>query len=287
VEQLCADSALAEAEVIMMAAEMLAASGISFSLHVGHLAFMRSLLTGLEPDDQKKARMFLDKKDKLGLEGYLGSIGQEDLAFSLTSLAGCRDLPSAFSLTGNIPEKDRICELFSILDSSGTAYELDPGIARGLDYYSGMVFEAYAGNLGAENQVLGGGTYRLAHLFGGEETPSCGFAIGFDRVMVSRGERSRPADSVVGVASTPEGLEYALAVASRFREAGLRTELALSGKSLGQQISTIARSADFALIIGKKESDEGMVTLKDLRSGAQKILALDDAIAEVRGSEPR
>jgi histidyl-tRNA synthetase len=287
VEQIGADSALAEAEVIMMAGEMLATSGISFSLHVGHLALMRSLLSGLEPNDQKKARMFLDKKDNQGLEGYLASIGQEDLASSLTALARCRDLPSAFSLTGDIPEKDRICELFSILDSSGTTYELDPGIARGLDYYSGMVFEAYAGNLGAENQVLGGGTYRLAHLFGGEETPSCGFAIGFDRVMVSRGEKSRPEAIVVGVASTPEGLAYALAIAGRFREAGLRTELALSGKSLGQQLSTIARSADFALIIGKRESDEGMVTLKDLRSGAQKILALDDAIAEVKGSEPR
>jgi len=287
VEQIGADSALAEAEVIMMAGEMLAASGISFSLHVGHLAFMRSLLSGLEPGDQKKARMFLDKKDNQGLEGYFASIGQEDLASSLTSLAGCRDLPSAFSLTGDIPEKDRICELFSILDAAGTRYELDPGIARGLDYYSGMVFEAYAENLGAENQVLGGGTYRLAHLFGGEETPSCGFAVGFDRVMVSRGEKSRQAALVVGIASTPEGLAYALAAASRFRDAGLRTELALSGKSLGQQLSIVARSADFALIIGKRERDEGMVTLKDLRSGAQKILALDDAIAEVKGSEPR
>lgn len=62
---------------------------------------------------------------------------------------------------------------------------LDFGIARGLDYYTGMVFEGFARNLGAENQILGGGTYRLAHLFGGDDVASCGFAIGFDRVMVS------------------------------------------------------------------------------------------------------
>jgi histidyl-tRNA synthetase len=144
----------------------------------------------------------------------------------------------------------------------------------------------FAGNLGAENQVLGGGTYRLAHLFGGEDTPSCGFAIGFDRVMVSRGEQAPPHRLVAGIAHTPEGREWALTVAREFRSAGLRTELDLSGRSLGQQLSRIAKSADYALILGQRESTTRMVTLKDLRSGVQKELALSDAVREVIGSEP-
>jgi histidyl-tRNA synthetase len=287
VEQIGADSALAESEVILMAGELLAASGISCTIHVGHLAFMRSLLSVLETDEQKKARMFLDKKDHAGLEEFLTSVGRHDLASSLTGLAGCRDLASAFAITGDIPEKERICELFSILDTAGACYVLDPGIARGLDYYTGMVFEIYAENLGAENQVLGGGTYRLAHLFGGEETPSCGFAIGFDRVMVARGERKPMAELVAGIAHTPEGRDFALFVARQFRDAGIRTELSLSGKSIGQQLSVISRTADFALIIGKREKEEGRVTLKDLRSGTQLLLSVQEAIAEVNRSEPR
>jgi histidyl-tRNA synthetase len=287
VEQIGADSALAEAEVILLAGELLVASGISCTIHVGHLSFMRSLLSVLGADDQKKARMFLDKKDHRGLEEFLASLGRQDLAASLTKLAGCRDLDSAFGVTGDIPEKERIKELFSLLDASGVCYVLDPGIARGLDYYTGMVFEIYAENLGAENQVLGGGTYRLAHLFGGEETPSCGFAIGFDRVMVSRGERAPPADLIAGVACTPEGRDFALSVARQFRFSGIRTELSLSGKSIGQQLSAISRTADFALIIGKREEDEGKVTLKDLRSGTQVFLSVQDAISEVKRSEPR
>jgi len=287
VEQIGADSALAEAEVILCAHEILAASAISFTLHVGHLAFMRSLLSRLSPDDQKKVRMYLDKKDTRGLEEFLSTLGETDLAFSLTALAGCRDLAGAFAITGDIPEKDRIEELFSILDSAGIGYVLDPGIARGLDYYTGMVFEIFAENLGAENQVLGGGTYRLAHLFGGEETPSCGFAIGFDRVMVSRGERTPPESLIAGVAHTPDGRSFALTVAREFRNAGIRTELALSGKSIGQQLSTIARTADYALIIGKREQDAGRVTVKNLRTGTQKELLINEAIAEVKGSESR
>jgi histidyl-tRNA synthetase len=287
VEQIGADSALAEAEVILCAHEILSACDISFHLHVGHLAFMRSLLARLSPDDQKKVRMHLDKKDVPGLEAYLSTIGETGLASSLTALAGCRDLAGAFAITGDIPEADRIRELFSILDGAGVRYVLDPGIARGLDYYTGMVFEAFAENLGAENQVLGGGTYRLAHLFGGEDTPSCGFAIGFDRVMVSRGERTPPGTLVAGVAHNPEGRSFALTVSREFRAAGIRTELALSGKSIGQQLSTIARTADFALIIGKREQESGMITVKNLRTGTQKELPLTDAIAEVKGSEPR
>ena len=230
------DSALAEAEVILLAEEILSATGISFEIHVGHLALMRSMLSGIPEQEQKKIRMFLDKKDFDGLSDYLSPKGMDDLHTSLTRLASSRDLQEVFAITGDLPERERIEELFSILDQSGIPYTIDPGIARGLDYYTGMVFEIFAKNLGAENQVLGGGTYRLAHLFGGEDTPSCGFAIGFDRVMVSRGDKAPPRRLVAGIAHTPEGREWALTVAREFRSAGIRTELDLSsGRSIGQQ----------------------------------------------------
>ena len=287
IELIGVDSALAEAEVILLARDILAASGISFSIHVGHLSLMRSLLAGLDPDNQKKIRAFLDKKDTDGLTAYLSSQGRDDLSARLTALAESRSLDEIFAITGDLPDRDRIDELFSILDSSGLEYVLNPGIARGLDYYSGMVFEIFAENLGAENQVLGGGTYRLAHLFGGEETPSCGFAVGFDRVMVARGERVPVPGTVVGVAFTPGGREWALSVAGAFREAGIRTELNLSGKSIGNQLSQIARSADFALIIGDRERDLRKVTVKNLMTGRQDVLSVAEAIREVSGSEPR
>ena len=287
VELIGVDSALAEAEVILLAEEILSAAGISFSIHVGHLALMRSMLSGMAEQEQKKIRMFLDKKDLAGLRDYLSPKGMDDLFTSLTSLIGCRNLQQVLEITGDLPERERIEELFSILDQSGIPYTLDPGIARGLDYYTGMVFEIFAENLGTENQVLGGGTYRLAHLFGGEDTPSCGFAIGFDRVMVARGVKAPPQRIVAGIAHTQEGREWALRVASEFRSAGVRTELDLSGRSIGQQISRIAKSADYALIIGQRESIKQMVTLKDLGQGVQKELSLADAVREVNRSEPR
>ena len=71
-----------------------------------------------------------------------------------------------------------------LLDAYGVDYLLDFGIARGLDYYTGMVFEVYAeGGLGAQKQICGGGSYQLIQLFGGGDVPSTGFGIGFDRIM--------------------------------------------------------------------------------------------------------
>jgi histidyl-tRNA synthetase len=63
-------------------------------------------------------------------------------------------------------------------------YSLDLGIARGLDYYTGMVFEIRSEGLGAQDQICGGGTYSLVKILGGGDTPSCGFAFGFDRLLL-------------------------------------------------------------------------------------------------------
>jgi len=286
-ELIGADTPLAEAEIIMLAHDILSSCGIAFSFDVGHLSFMRVLLQELGPADQKRARMFLDKRDTAGLEEYLASAGNPALSSRLIDLAGCRNLGDACAITGDFPERQRIEELFGILEDAGIEYRLNPGIARGLDYYTGMVCEAFAENLGAENQVLGGGTYRLAHLFGGEDTPSCGFAIGFDRIMVARGDR-RPEKAVTaGIAFTAEGRAWALAVAKQFRQAGMRTLLDLSGRSIGQQLSHISRNADYAIIIGARERDERKVTLKNLHTGVQNEMPPESALNEVSGGDSR
>jgi histidyl-tRNA synthetase len=266
---------------VMLGSDLLKATGVTFELQVGHLSLMRSLVSKLVPDEQRRIRMYLDKKDRTGLAEYLEGLGMRDLEESLVALIEARSLEEALEVTGPIPDAHKIGEVFSMLDASGISYTLNAGIARGLDYYTGTVFEAFAENLGAENQILGGGSYRLAHLFGGEDTPSCGFAIGFDRVMVALGEIPGPKHLVAGVAHTPEGRNFALLVASRFREAGIRTDLDLSEKGIGAQLSNIARYADYALIIGEKEAEQCMVTIKNLSSGEQKTVPLETAIAEV------
>jgi histidyl-tRNA synthetase len=281
VELIGADTALADAEVIMLAADLLNATGVTYELKVGHLSFMKNLLKDLEPSAQRRVMAHLDKKDYDGLKATLDAMNKPELASSLISLVQCRDLNEAFGIAGTIPEKERIQQTIATLDAAGVDYSLNFGIARGLDYYTGMVFEGFAQNLGAENQILGGGTYRLAHLFGGDDVASCGFAIGFDRVMVSLGETQHKKDTVVAIVCTSEGRNHALEVARVFRKAGIRSEMDLMERGLGAQLVHASKSADFAIVIGQREAESKNVTLRNLHTGEQKILDPQSAIAEV------
>ncbi|MDD3933777.1 histidine--tRNA ligase [Methanoculleus sp. UBA303] len=281
VELIGADTALADAEVIMLADEALRSSGVTFDLHVGHLAPMKHLLADLPPGDQRTIMAYLDKHDPDGLETALVEKGLNHLSEPLAALSECRTVQEVFEIAGDVPERARIEETFALLDSQDINYRPDFGIARGLDYYTGMVFEGFARNLGAENQILGGGTYRLAHLFGGDDVASCGFAIGFDRVMVSIGDFMLARGPVVGVVCTPEARARALEVARAFRDAGIRAETDLMQRGMGAQVSHAAKTADFAVVLGQREVEAGTVTLKDLHSGEQQERSLEDAIAEV------
>jgi len=281
VELIGADTALADVEVVMLAADMLDSTGVTYDLKVGHLSFMKNLLKDLEPSAQRRVMAHLDKKDFDGLQASLESMDKPDLGNSLISLVECRDLAEAFEIAGTIPEKERIHQTIHALDVSDLNYTLNFGIARGLDYYTGMVFEGFAQNLGAENQILGGGAYRLAHLFGGDDVASCGFAIGFDRVMVSLGETQHKKDTIVAIVCTNEGRSHGQEVARLFRAAGIRTEMDLMERGLGAQLSHASKTADFAIVIGQREAESGNVTLKNLHSGEQKTLDPASAIAEV------
>ncbi|MCK9630257.1 MAG: histidine--tRNA ligase [Methanoregula sp.] len=281
VELIGADTAIADAEVIMLAADMLNATGVRYELKVGHLSFVKNLLKDVEPALQRTIRAQLDKKDFEGLKATLDGMNRPELAESLMTIVSCQDLKKAFEIAGDIPERERIEQTMGYLDAAGVRYSLNLGIARGLDYYTGIVFEGFADNLGAENQILGGGVYRLAHLFGGDDVASCGFAIGFDRVMVSLGETARTKETVAAIVCTDEGRTRALAVARAFRDAGIRTEMDLMGRGFGAQLGHAAKSATFAVIIGQREAASGEVTLKNLQSGEQKTITLEAALAEV------
>lgn len=281
-ELIGADSPAADAEVIALAYELLKCSGVRFILKIGHLAPMKYMLAGLDAVEQKKVMEALDKRDMELLETTLAAIGHADLYEPLFRLITAATLDEVWAVTGDIPEKERIEETFRYLAAQNIPFVQNFGIARGLDYYTGMVFEGFADNLGAENQILGGGVYRLAPLFGGKDVPSCGFAIGFDRVMVSLGKIVPEAAPIVAVVATPGTRPAAYAAAAAFRAAGVTVVMDVMDRSFGAQLSSALKSgASYAAIIGEKEATAGTITLKDLAQAAQKEMSLADSVDEV------
>ena len=99
--------------------------------------------------------------------------------------------------------------------------------------------------------------------------------------MVSLGEAKPRQNTIVGIVCTEEGRARALEVSRAFRSAGIRAEMDLMDRGLGAQLAHASKSADFAVVIGKRESESGTVTVKNLKTGEQKSLDLPAAIAEV------
>ena len=281
VELIGSDSAEAEAEAIALAAAMVSDIEIEADLRIGHLGVVRGMIHDLDSEMQAEAMRLMDKKDIDGLELLLHD--QPDMRDRLPALLDA-DIDEARSITDDAQPLEELQATLAVLDHYGARYEVDFGIVRGLDYYTGMVFEMYTAGLGAQNQICGGGTYRLAQLFGGSETPSCGFGIGFDRVLEVCGIEP-PREPRVAVVFLPDVAEDAIRVASRLRDdAGVRTTIDISGRKFGAQLKHAdAIGADYAVIVGAKEVEAGMVTLRDMRTGAQEMIELEAAVARIVG----
>jgi histidyl-tRNA synthetase len=171
-----------------------------------------------------------------------------------------------------------------LLDAAGTAYELDPTLVRGLDYYTRTLFEFSSDALGAQSGVGGGGRYdRLIQQLGGQPTPGIGWAAGLERILLAAPEQPT-APEVVDLLVTVADRESrdarlaAFVIAREARRAGLAAQLELTGRSLKSALKHADRlGARYVAIVNDREQ----TGLKDMTSGEQRDLATGAVIAEI------
>jgi histidyl-tRNA synthetase len=175
----------------------------------------------------------------------------------------------------------------ALLDDLGVRYELDHRLVRGLDYYTRTTFEFYvAGRRGQQQALGGGGRYDgLVELLGGPSTPGIGFGIGIDRTVLAAAEQAvaapdgTPLIAVLG--ADPDALAPRLAAAATLRQAGLRVRADGSPRKLGKQLESAAKlGARYAVLVDPQLSD-GMVILRDLDAGEQRVLPLSEVPAAI------
>jgi histidyl-tRNA synthetase len=169
------------------------------------------------------------------------------------------------------------------LSDLGIAYQLNPRLVRGLDYYTHTAFEIQSDDLGAQATVCGGGRYdQLVAELGGPDTPAIGWAIGLERLIwLLQKLRSSPQLHldfyVVAKGDTAEA--QALTLAQNLRHTGFTVELDLSGSAFGKQLKRADRSgAPACLVLGDHEAENQTVQLKWLSSGQQQAIAQADLL---------
>lgn len=314
------DNPAADAEMVAMGAEALEAAGIpadGYRFKLNSRRVLNGVLQsiGLAGDGAEAKRLIvmraMDKLDRVGVKGVAALLGKGRADESGDFTAGAELEPKAIQTvldfvtleTGSrasvlaglekivgdseegragLEEMTRIDAVLAALGVDDARAVFDPSVVRGLEYYTGAVYEAELtltiddeGKPARFGSVGGGGRYDdLIARFTGERVPATGFSIGVSRLVAARaqlalgaGEREAP---VVVLVMDKERVAESMAMADELRRAGIRAEAYLGGAGMKAQLKYAdRREAPVAVIQGGDELAKGVVTLKDLKMGSK------------------
>jgi histidyl-tRNA synthetase len=277
------DSPLADAEVIMLLADLLGELGVpGVELRLGSLgsfearrAYLEDLKAHLHAHESELSE---DVRERIDLNPLRAFDADDE---------GTRGvMASAPTIVEQLEGEDaeHFAEVKALLDASGIEYVIDPTLVRGLDYYTRTIFSFVCDRLGAQSEIGGGGRYDgLIEQLGGPPTPAVGFAAGIERILLALDEEvaGEGRDCFVAVAD-PGQQQRAMALAAELRHAGISTELDLAGRSFKSQLKHANRiGARRTLIL---EAD-GSAQLRDMESGEQREVDPGNLVDEMTGGE--
>ncbi|MFD4831813.1 histidine--tRNA ligase [Streptomyces uncialis] len=293
-------SPLSDAEVVLALHDALDALGVPefrFLVNSRHVLF--GLLEAYEVPDElgPGALITLDKLDKLSPEAVVTELvtgrglspemarGLVDDLTAADSVARIRgQLKASAGGQAGLDEVDRLLELTKgAIPAERIGFA--PNLVRGLDYYTGIIFEVVAP--GTPGSIASGGRYDgLIGRLGGKDSPACGGSLGIERILPLIAQANEAAYSQIDVAVTIMGEEQAansFRLAAEIRRTGVRTGVYLgsSGKFAKQMKWASEQGARFCVIYGAAEREAGTVTLRDMESGEQVQVPFDQSAAEL------
>jgi histidyl-tRNA synthetase len=292
----------ADAEILILTNDLLTRLGLqNFRFKVGHTGILRGILDqeGLDETKQDRVRQLLDKKlwdDALTaareasasqkcltvLENLLEARSEDAFKVLEKVKETVQDYESAVAAVGNL------WKILELVKDSGTKLELmvEAGFARGLEYYTGIIFESYIPDL--DIALGGGGRYdKLIQLFGGEPIPAVGVAQGIDRIVLALTKqnvslKTAKERSVVVISVKEESMAKVLELSAMLRSSGLPVEVAVMGRSISRALTDAdRRGVSYAVIVGPKELKEKKVVLKDMSKGEQWTVPINNLTEEI------
>ncbi len=292
----------ADAETIMLTNSLISIAGLENCLFkVGHVGVLRGILNQ-ENIDERLQNQIMHLMDKREYNDALKIVERADA--SRKCLATLEDLIEVKgrevseilnSMKKRVEEYEEaslaVQNLQEILRlvvkcEENTEIFVDAGFARGLEYYTGMVFEIYVSEM--DVALGGGGRYdKLIELFGGKSTPAVGVAHGLDRIMIAMEKQRRPIKAnerkkVMVIPVGEEMKEEALEISQMLRNARISVEFEVMGRRIGSALQDAdRRNMDYAVIVGKEEQKKGNVVVRDLKKREQKTLEIKRVVEEI------
>ena len=303
------DDCIADAEVMQLGADMIAGLGVdNFAVRFNNRKVLSGLMSSIgvaEGEAEMGVLRTIDKLPKIGEDSTRKLLREEngleeaqvDRVFEFLSLSGTtseliREKLCGFFDDGSIGARgvEELGKVFDILCAAGldSRVELDLSIARGLNYYTGTIYETFLTDLDGFGAVMSGGRYDgLIGVFTRQDVPGVGISLGIDRLLAGLrelgvvGEEPAPASVLVTIFDE-DSVETSVALARRIRSAGVGCELYPQVAKLKKQLKYAERVGKrFAVIVGPDEAEKGVVQLKDLLTRTQDEVAMDDLAATV------
>ena len=252
-----------------------------FKIRVNNKKILEALMEKADIPEASRldALRSLDKLDKIGWEGVEEELGKRNVSNSKKLI----ELIKANKPLGD--GKQDIDDLFSLAGKKKKYLEFDLSLVRGLEYYTGNVFEVVAGG---KWSCGGGGRYdKLVEIYGGRPTPAVGISYGIERViqlMDEQGLMPKELNKRVFVAAVKDEVrDKVKEIASSLRDAGIPTETDLLGRKLRKQFDYCnAKGVKYCVIVGPKELAEKKVVLRDMMSGEEKKVELSKLGDEIQ-----
>jgi histidyl-tRNA synthetase len=288
-------SPVVDAEILGAAAEVLGRLGFrDFVIRVNHRQVLTALLdsAGVPPAQHGEALVALDKLDKIGRDG----VAKEFAARGIDEGAGAKALtyfstPDPGALLPGHAAIDNLSAVVHLAEETPAAgrIRVDPSLARGLSYYTGVIMEIAVEGIGS---LGGGGRYdNLIGMFLGRHIPACGMTLGLERIIVVMTERnmfpaavSHGAVDVVVTFLDDDSRGDALKLATELRASALRADVFPEvGRKFEKPLKyAAARGAKLMAILGENERAKGEVSVRDLTTREQTAVRRADALAFVR-----
>jgi histidyl-tRNA synthetase len=288
----------ADAEITLLTNSLMKATGLrNYAFKIGHIGVIRGILSQENVDD-KLQNAILQRMDKKEYDEAFSLITSEKCRETLQELvqlkssspfktvekmkAHVKDYAEAEAAVGNLQE------ILKLVTESGCPIEtVEPGFGRGLEYYTGMIFEVYIPQL--DIALGGGGRYdKLIEVFGGEPTPATGVAHGLDRIalalqMQKTANKGKQNKRVMVIPVREELKSESLKIAQTLREAGIPTVFEVMGRKMAKALEDAdKRQVDYVVIVGEKELRQNAVVLKDLAKRKQIVVAIGELVEKIR-----
>jgi histidyl-tRNA synthetase len=283
-----------DAELVVLTDRLMREVGLrGWEIRLGDVYLLRQMLSraGVRDEAQDPILRAIDSRDEERVNREFERAGVKgEAARQLREISflrgGVETLAEAEKLAGAECARalKHLRGVADLLEEVGVKCEIDFGIARGLDYYTGFVFETYIGGV----QLAGGGRYdELIELLGGSPTPATGVGFGIDRISrMLLGQKTGVLPEKPRVMIIPARRELfkpCFKIATEVRGAGISAEVELAGRKLAKAFTHAdSLGVETVVVVGQREFSSGKVLLRDMRSGKQETVEIERLVERLK-----